>query len=157
MNSYRTDNYTLCRYMYPISLAEQDFFTNLGFTHPDLFQVLPCHFNTQFSIQVTSTQGAPSVYIFLILRSGTGAISSMLPLQTTVWFPMVTVQLVWWRVPLPLYLAYQRWWPSAYSHCTMTLWGCCDVLSMFFLSKWPRVVSWCAHFSTVITPHNKYQ
>jgi hypothetical protein len=38
--------------MYPISLAEQDFFTNLGFTHPDLFQVLPCHFNAQFSIQV---------------------------------------------------------------------------------------------------------
>jgi hypothetical protein len=38
--------------MYPISLAEQDFFTNLGFTHPDLFQVLPCHFNAQYSIQV---------------------------------------------------------------------------------------------------------
>jgi hypothetical protein len=38
--------------MYQISLAEQDFFTNLGFTHPNLFQVLPCHFNAQISIQV---------------------------------------------------------------------------------------------------------
>jgi hypothetical protein len=40
------------RYMYPINLAEQDFFTNLGYTYPDLFQVLPCHFNAQTSIQV---------------------------------------------------------------------------------------------------------
>jgi hypothetical protein len=38
--------------MYPINLAEQDFFTNLGYTYPDLFQVLPCHFNAQTSIQV---------------------------------------------------------------------------------------------------------
>jgi hypothetical protein len=38
--------------MYPINLAEQDFFTNLGFVYPDLFKVLPCHFNAQTSIQV---------------------------------------------------------------------------------------------------------
>jgi len=38
-------------FMYKISLAEQDFFTNLGFLHPSLFHVLPCQFNKQESIQ----------------------------------------------------------------------------------------------------------
>ncbi|XP_023325652.1 uncharacterized protein LOC111699263 [Eurytemora carolleeae] len=39
------------KFMYKISLAEQDFFTNLGFIHPELFNILPCTFNKQESIQ----------------------------------------------------------------------------------------------------------
>ena len=56
----------ISRYIYPISLAEQDFFTNLGFTHPDLFQVLPCHFNTQSSIQVNNVK-SPTKKAFIII------------------------------------------------------------------------------------------
>ena len=41
------------RYMYPFALAEQDFLTNLGFEHAELFHILPCPFNTQVSLQVT--------------------------------------------------------------------------------------------------------
>lgn len=39
------------KFKYKISLAEQDFFTNLGYVHPEMFQVLPCQFNVQESIQ----------------------------------------------------------------------------------------------------------
>ena len=42
------------RFGFQISLAEQDFFTNLGFIHPELFHILPCTFNKQESIQVRS-------------------------------------------------------------------------------------------------------
>ena len=57
----------ISRYIYPISLAEQDFFTNLGFTHPDLFQVLPCHFNTQSSIQVNNVNSTTKKAFIIIL------------------------------------------------------------------------------------------
>ena len=43
--------------MYKISLAEQDFLTNLGFIHPELFHILPCTFNKQESIQVSTGGG----------------------------------------------------------------------------------------------------
>jgi hypothetical protein len=36
---------------YGFTLAEQDWFTSLGFRHPHLFHVLPCRFNRQTSIQ----------------------------------------------------------------------------------------------------------
>ena len=39
------------QFMYEVSLAEQDWFTNLGFNHPNFFYVLPCRFNRQTSIQ----------------------------------------------------------------------------------------------------------
>ena len=39
------------KYKYKMSLGDQDWFTNMGFEHPDLFYVLPCRFNTQTSIQ----------------------------------------------------------------------------------------------------------
>jgi len=38
-------------FMYSFTLAEQDWFTNLGFLHPELFHVLSCRFNRQTSIQ----------------------------------------------------------------------------------------------------------
>jgi len=38
-------------FMYSFTLAEQDWFTNLGFRHPELFHVLSCRFNRQTSIQ----------------------------------------------------------------------------------------------------------
>ena len=38
-------------FMYEMTLAEQDWFTNLGYRHPDMFYVLPCGFNRQTSIQ----------------------------------------------------------------------------------------------------------
>jgi hypothetical protein len=47
-------------------LAEQDFFTNLGFTHPDLFQILPCHFNAQTSIQVCERNIFSDVFYVII-------------------------------------------------------------------------------------------
>ena len=39
------------QFMYSFTLAEQDWFTNLGFIHPHLFYILPCRFNRQTSIQ----------------------------------------------------------------------------------------------------------
>merc|ERR1719483_700444 len=38
-------------YMYNMTLGDQDWFTNLGFSHPELFSVLPCQYNAQTSIQ----------------------------------------------------------------------------------------------------------
>ena len=38
-------------YLYNMTLGDQDWFTNLGFSHPDLFYILPCQFNAQTSIQ----------------------------------------------------------------------------------------------------------
>lgn len=38
-------------YMYNMTLGDQDWFTNLGFSHPELFYILPCQLNTQLSIQ----------------------------------------------------------------------------------------------------------
>ena len=38
-------------YMYNMTLGDQDWFTNLGFSHPELFYILPCQFNAQTSIQ----------------------------------------------------------------------------------------------------------
>ena len=39
------------KYMYGYTLAEQDWFTSLYYSHPGLFHVLPCRFNRQTSIQ----------------------------------------------------------------------------------------------------------
>ena len=39
------------QFMYSFTLAEQDWFTNLGYIHPHLFYILPCKFNRQTSIQ----------------------------------------------------------------------------------------------------------
>ena len=39
-------------YMFDYSLGDQDWFSELGFSHPDLFHLLPCQFNRQTSIQV---------------------------------------------------------------------------------------------------------
>merc|ERR1719499_1411073 len=53
-NSYLTpDMVTLLekKYFYGYTLAEQDWFTSLYYSHPDLFYVLPCKFNRQTSIQ----------------------------------------------------------------------------------------------------------
>ncbi len=44
--------YLLSRYMYKVSLAEQDLFTNIDFDYPKLIKILPCQFNAQMSIQV---------------------------------------------------------------------------------------------------------
>ena len=38
-------------YGYGFTLAEQDWYTSMGFKHPQLFYVLPCKFNRQTSIQ----------------------------------------------------------------------------------------------------------
>ena len=38
-------------FMYRMFLAEQDWLTNLGWTHPELFYNLPCEFNRQTSIR----------------------------------------------------------------------------------------------------------
>ncbi|XP_023346611.1 xyloside xylosyltransferase 1 [Eurytemora carolleeae] len=38
-------------YRYRSILAEQDWFTNLGFTNPDLFYVLPCTYNAQTTLE----------------------------------------------------------------------------------------------------------
>jgi len=50
LNDARVD-YLAKKYMYPFALAEQDFLTNLGFEHAELFHILPCPFNTQVSLQ----------------------------------------------------------------------------------------------------------
>ena len=39
------------KFLYKFTLAEQDWFTNLGYLHPHLFYILPCTFNRQTSIQ----------------------------------------------------------------------------------------------------------
>ena len=45
--------YNIC--IYPrATLAEQDWMTNLGYSHPELIHILPCQFNAQTSIQVDS-------------------------------------------------------------------------------------------------------
>ena len=41
----------MSKYLYEMFLAEQDWLTNLGFTHPQLFYNLPCQFNRQTSIR----------------------------------------------------------------------------------------------------------
>ena len=41
----------MTRFMYQMFLAEQDWLTNLGWSHPDLFYNLPCEFNRQTSIR----------------------------------------------------------------------------------------------------------
>ena len=53
-NSYLTPSMIsqlTTQFMYKITLAEQDWFTNLGYIHPHLFHILPCIFNRQTSIQ----------------------------------------------------------------------------------------------------------
>ena len=42
------------KYEYPFTLAEQDWFTNLGWETPSIFYHLPCKFNMQVSIQYLS-------------------------------------------------------------------------------------------------------
>ncbi|XP_023325649.1 uncharacterized protein LOC111699261 isoform X2 [Eurytemora carolleeae] len=54
-------NFLIQKFGFQISLAEQDFFTNLGFIHPELFHILPCTFNKQESIQYNA---APFESIF---------------------------------------------------------------------------------------------
>ena len=39
-------------YMFDYSLGDQDWFSELGFSHPNLFHLLPCQFKRQTSIQV---------------------------------------------------------------------------------------------------------
>jgi len=39
------------KYKYKMALGDQDWFTNMGFEHPEMFYILPCRFNTQTSIQ----------------------------------------------------------------------------------------------------------
>ena len=39
------------KYGYPVSLGDQDWFTNIGFEVPHLFYRLPCQFNAQTSVQ----------------------------------------------------------------------------------------------------------
>lgn len=39
------------RYKFNLTLGDQDWFTELGWDQPDLFHILPCHFNAQTSIQ----------------------------------------------------------------------------------------------------------
>ena len=38
-------------YKYESTLAHQDWFTNLQWSQPSLFYILPCQFNTQTSVQ----------------------------------------------------------------------------------------------------------
>ena len=38
-------------YKFNLTLGDQDWFTELGWDRPDLFYILPCHFNAQTSIQ----------------------------------------------------------------------------------------------------------
>ncbi|XP_023325663.1 xyloside xylosyltransferase 1 isoform X6 [Eurytemora carolleeae] len=54
LNKQKID-YLVKKFGYPFALAEQDFFTNLGFMFPDLFHILPCQFNTQTSLQYLSS------------------------------------------------------------------------------------------------------
>ena len=44
-------NKVVKQFMYKFTLAEQDWFTNLGYIHPHMFFILPCKFNRQTSIQ----------------------------------------------------------------------------------------------------------
>ena len=39
------------KYKYKFTLGDQDWFTNLGWLHPELFYLLPCKFNSQTSVQ----------------------------------------------------------------------------------------------------------
>lgn len=39
------------KFLYNITLGDQDWFTNLCWDHPDLFYILPCTFNAQTSLQ----------------------------------------------------------------------------------------------------------
>ena len=39
------------KYKYKFTLGDQDWFTNLGWLHPELFYILPCKFNSQTSVQ----------------------------------------------------------------------------------------------------------
>ena len=41
----------MTRYSYRMFLAEQDWLTNLGFSHPQMIYNLPCQFNRQTSIR----------------------------------------------------------------------------------------------------------
>ena len=53
-NSYLTPSMItqlINQFMYSFTLAEQDWFTNLGYIHPHLFYILPCKFNRHTSIQ----------------------------------------------------------------------------------------------------------
>ena len=45
----------ISRYRYNLSLGDQDWFTNLAWTRPELFAILPCQYNAQTSIQVPQT------------------------------------------------------------------------------------------------------
>ena len=40
---------------YRPSLGDQDWFTDVGFDHPELFYILPCQFNAQTTLQVRYT------------------------------------------------------------------------------------------------------
>ena len=43
-------------YIFDYSLGDQDWFSELGFSHPNLFHILSCQFNRQTSIQVNMTE-----------------------------------------------------------------------------------------------------
>ncbi|XP_023325659.1 xyloside xylosyltransferase 1 isoform X3 [Eurytemora carolleeae] len=68
LNKQKID-YLVKKFGYPFALAEQDFFTNLGFMFPDLFHILPCQFNTQTSLQVYRCTGVPLFNTSLTLVS----------------------------------------------------------------------------------------
>ena len=42
-------------YIFDYALGDQDWFSELGFSHPNLFHILSCQFNRQTSIQVNLT------------------------------------------------------------------------------------------------------
>ena len=63
----------MTKYSYRMFLAEQDWLTNLGFSHPHLIHNLPCQFNRQTSIRkvftkVTSDIGRASLTLAVTLH-----------------------------------------------------------------------------------------
>ena len=55
-------------YMFDYALGDQDWFTELGFSHPDLFHVISCQFNRQTSIQVNNKhEGEEQIFFFQYL------------------------------------------------------------------------------------------
>ena len=50
------------KYSYKMSLAEQDWFTNLGISEPELFYNLPCQFNRQTSLALLTSDNMPEFF-----------------------------------------------------------------------------------------------
>ena len=49
-------------YIFDYALGDQDWFSELGFSHPNLFHILSCQFNRQTSIQVCENQQKLNVW-----------------------------------------------------------------------------------------------